>query len=209
MLACVKEGVGVIQTVIFDLGGVLIEDPSAGMVAYYANYLQVNREVLLEALNTHWDAWHKGSLSEEELWKHVTSDLHIQNPPYDSLWLDGFKQAHRVKPEMLLLLKQLKHQGYTTALLSNTEVPVMSYFKQHPFEDIDYSFFSCEMGLRKPERGIYEKALQGLGCQPEAAVFIDDRTDNVEAARRLGIRSIVFRAYDDLRKQLLRYQISF
>jgi putative hydrolase of the HAD superfamily len=204
----VKEGEGVIQTVIFDLGGVLIEDPSAGMIVYYANYFQVNREVLLEALNMHWDAWHKGSLSEQELWKHVTTDLHIQNPPYDSLWLDGFKQVHREKPAMLLLLKQLKHQGYTTALLSNTEAPVMSYFKQHPFEDIDHSFFSCEMGLRKPERGIYEKALQGLGCQPEAAVFIDDRKENVEAATRLGIPSIVFRTCEALREQLLRYQIS-
>ncbi len=203
-----KKGEGVIQTVIFDLGGVFVEDPSAGMITYYANYFQVNREALLEALNKHWDAWHKGSLSEQELWKQVTTDLPIQNPPYDSLWLDGFKQAHREKPEMLLLLKQLKYQGYTTALLSNIEAPLVSYFKQHPFEDIDRCFFSCEMGLRKPEKGIYEQILQELECQPKAAVFIDDREENVEAATQLGIPSILFRTRDALREQLLRYSIS-
>lgn len=197
-----------IQTVIFDLAGVIVEDPSAGMITYCANHFQVSREALLAALNKHWDAWHRGSLSEQELWKRATTDMHIQNQPYDSLWLDGFKQVRREKPEMLLLLKQLKHQGYTTALLSNIGAPLVSYVEQHPFEDIDRYFFSCEMGLIKPEKGIYERALQGLGCQPEAAVFIDDRRENVEAATRLGIPSILFRTCDVLKEQLLRYQIS-
>ena len=204
---CKKEE-GVIQTVIFDLGGVFVEDPSAGLISYCANYFQVDREALLEALNTHWGAWHKGSLSEQEIWKHVTTDLPIQNPPYDSLWLDGFKQAHREKPDMFLLLKQLKFKGYTTALLSNIEAPLVSYFKQHPFKDIDHCFFSCEMGLRKPEKDIYARILQELECQPEAAVFVDDREENVEVATQVGIPSILFRSCDALREQLLRYSIS-
>ena len=197
-----------IQTVIFDLGGVLIEDPSAGMTRYYANYLQINRESLLEALNKLWDAWHKGSLSEQEVWEQVTTDLKIQNAIFDSLWIDGFKQTYQEKPEMFVLLKQLKRQGYTTALLSNTEAPVVSYLKQRPYEDIDQRFYSCEMGMRKPEKGIYEKTLQGLACQPEAAVFIDDRRENVDAATSLGIPSILFRNCDDLKEQLSRYRIS-
>lgn len=196
-----------IQAVIFDLGGVFIEDPSAGMIKYYANCLQVNRESLIEVLNKLWDAWLRGSFSEQELWKQVTTDLKIQSPLCDSLWLDGFKQAHRERPEMFLLLKQLKRQGYTTALLSNIETPLVSYFKQHPYEDIDRCFYSCEMGLRKPEKGIYEKTLQGLECRPEAAVFIDDRRENVDAATHLGIPSILFRTCNDLKEQLLRYHI--
>jgi putative hydrolase of the HAD superfamily len=197
----------VIQTVIFDLGGVLIEDPSAGMITYYANYFHVNRDSFSEALRKYWDAWHKGNLSEQELWEHVTTDLQIHNQPYDSLWLDGFKQAYREKPEMLLLLKQLKHLGFTTALLSNIEAPLESYIRKYPFEDIDRYFLSCEMGLRKPEVGIYELTLQGLECQPGAVVFIDDRSENVEAAKHLGIPSILFRTCDDLKEHLLRFQI--
>ncbi len=196
-----------IQAVVFDLGGVFIDDPSAEMVKYCANYLQVDPTSLRDALNKYWDAWHKGSFPEEELWQRVTTDLQIQYPSCDSLWLDGFKQAHRERPEMLFLLKQLKHQGYTTALLSNTEIPLVNYYKQHPYEDIDRCFFSCEMGLRKPEKEIYEKVLQELACSPEAVVFIDDRKENVDAATSLGIPGILFRTCDDLKKQLLRYSI--
>lgn len=196
-----------IQAVIFDLGGVFIDDPSADMVKYCANYLQVDPISLRNALNKYWDAWHKGSISEEELWQRVTTDLQIQYPSCDSLWLDSFKQARREKPEMFFLLKQIKRQGYTTALLSNTEIPLVSYYKQHPYEDIDRCFFSCEMGLSKPEQEIYEKVLQELACSPEAVIFIDDRKENVDAATSLGIPGILFRNCDDLKKQLLRYSI--
>jgi putative hydrolase of the HAD superfamily len=202
-----KSGAVVIQTVIFDLGGVLIEDPSAGIITYCANYFHVNRDSLSEALRKYWDAWQKGILSEQELWEHVTTEVQIHNPPYNSPWRDGFKQAYREKPEMLLLLKQLKQQGFTTALLSNIEAPLVSYFKQYPLEDIDRYFFSCEMGLRKPEMGIYALALQGLECQPGDVVFIDDRSENVEAAIYLGIPSILFRTCVALKEQLLRLQI--
>ena len=87
-------------------------------------------------------------------------------------------------------------------------MPLVNYFKQRPYEDIDQCFYSCEMGLRKPEKGIYEKTLQGLECRTEGAVFIDDRRENVDAAARLGIPSILFRTCDDLKEQLLRYDIS-
>ncbi|HEY1348579.1 MAG TPA: HAD-IA family hydrolase [Ktedonobacteraceae bacterium] len=196
-----------IHTVMFDLGGVLIEDPSASMVTYFANYFQVNREVLQEALQKHWDAWHRGDLSEQDLWTQATADLHIQNPPYDSLWLDGFRRGWRENREMFLLLKQLKARGYSTILLSNTETPLTAYFKQC-LPDIDRYFFSCEMGLRKPEPAIYEKVLHEMECQPEAVLFIDDRPENIEAAAALGIAGLVFRSCAALREQLPHYRIS-
>lgn len=196
-----------IHTVMFDLGGVLIEDPSASMVTAFANYFQVDRKTLHKALQKHWDAWHKGFLSEQALWAQATADLHIQNPPYDSLWLDGFRQGCRENPEMLLLLKQLKSLGYSTVLLSNTETSLTAYFKQRLHADIDRYFFSCEMGLRKPEPAIYEKVLHELECQPETVLFIDDRPENIEAAAALGIPGLVFRSYDALREQLAHYQI--
>ncbi|HEU5376643.1 MAG TPA: hypothetical protein VFV38_14500, partial [Ktedonobacteraceae bacterium] len=133
-----------IQTLIFDLGGVLIEDPSTAILAYCADYLRVDGERIVEALRTFWHPWHRGTILEREIWEQVATDLGIPCPQCTSLWLDGFMQVHRERPEMLLLLKQLKRQGYTTALLSNIEMPLANYFKQHPFADIDHCFYSCE-----------------------------------------------------------------
>jgi putative hydrolase of the HAD superfamily len=44
----------------------------------------------------------------------------------------------------------------------------------------------------KPEPAFYSQVLAGLARPAEACVFIDDRQENVEAARRIGMRGIVY-----------------
>jgi putative hydrolase of the HAD superfamily len=65
-------------------------------------------------------------------------------------------------------------------------------------------FSSCFLGIKKPERGIYETALQVSQRPPEECLFIDDRPLNVEGARRLGIQAIQFRDAAQLREDLAR-----
>jgi len=198
----------VIKAIIFDLGGVLLQDPSADMIRYYTNRLQVNREPFVEALNKLRDAWHKGHITERRAWEQLTTDLKISSVPEESLWLKGWLHGYKENPGMFALVKQLKQQGYMIALLSNTEPPIMNYLKQKPFEDIDLYLCSCEVGAIKPEQAIYETMLQRLGVQPQEAVFIDDLAENVEGAMRLGIPSILFCGSEDLKKQFRRLGIN-
>jgi putative hydrolase of the HAD superfamily len=51
---------------------------------------------------------------------------------------------------------------------------------------------SCEVGLRKPDPQIYRVALDRAGVPAEAAVYVDDRPELVEAGRRVGLRAIRF-----------------
>ncbi len=55
------------------------------------------------------------------------------------------------------------------------------------------SVISGDIGVRKPDSGIYEKLLELSGYSVEDILFVDDRKTNVNAARRFGIESIVFR----------------
>ncbi len=52
--------------------------------------------------------------------------------------------------------------------------------------------FSAEVGLAKPDRRIYELALEHLRVQPAEVFFVDDVQENVEAAQALGIAGIRF-----------------
>ena len=56
----------------------------------------------------------------------------------------------------------------------------------------DATVFSCDEGTAKPERRIYEIALERLGVKPREAVFIDDRVDFIEGAQKLGMYTIRF-----------------
>jgi len=49
---------------------------------------------------------------------------------------------------------------------------------------------SCRVGMRKPERRIYEYTLRALNVEPHDVVFLDDLGVNLKAAKELGIRTI-------------------
>jgi putative hydrolase of the HAD superfamily len=76
-------------------------------------------------------------------------------------------------------------------------------FKKFGLRDLfDVAFSSCYLGLRKPEPAIYKRALDILGKQPERVLFIDDRQENVDGARGVGIKGLRFDGADSLRRDL-------
>ena len=69
-------------------------------------------------------------------------------------------------------------------------------------EYVEWTFVSCQEGVRKPDEKIYKIVSDRLKMQPSDLVFIDDSAANVEAARLLGWKGIVFRDADQLKKDL-------
>jgi HAD superfamily hydrolase (TIGR01509 family) len=59
-------------------------------------------------------------------------------------------------------------------------------------ETFDAILFSAEEGLKKPDPELYRRALARLNVQPGEAVFVDDFSENVEAARALGLAGVHF-----------------
>ena len=81
------------------------------------------------------------------------------------------------------------------ALLSNDVSEWSAYLRKkydlnQYFEEI---VISGDVGLRKPDRAIYELLLRRLQCRPENSVFIDDRQKNLIPAMRAGMRTIQFK----------------
>ncbi len=56
----------------------------------------------------------------------------------------------------------------------------------------EYLIYSCDYGSIKPELAIYRKCLELLKAAPQDILYLDDRAENVEAAARLGINSVLF-----------------
>jgi FMN hydrolase / 5-amino-6-(5-phospho-D-ribitylamino)uracil phosphatase len=69
---------------------------------------------------------------------------------------------------------------------------------------LSWSFVSCHTGVRKPDRAAYENALAQLECAPEECVFVDDRAQNCEAARAVGMRAIEFSGDAEALERALR-----
>jgi putative hydrolase of the HAD superfamily len=103
-----------------------------------------------------------------------------------------FTDAGRVDREMVALVAAVR-QHVTVALLSNATDQLREHLAHHELLDaFDVVFSSAEIGLAKPDVAIFEHAAKVLGVAPEECFFTDDRPENVEGARRAGMRAEVF-----------------
>jgi len=69
-------------------------------------------------------------------------------------------------------------------------------------EIFDAFLSSCWLGLRKPTRKFYDRALNIAQARPEQSLFIDDRRQNLTTAHALGMRTILYQSASQLRAEL-------
>ena len=197
-----------IKAIAFDWGGVLIENPAKGILKYCAKQLQMTERSLNTAYRKYAEAFQKGTLSEQALWDHIAPAWKHHTPPIHSLWETAFKTVYREHKEMFHLVASLKHNGYRTGFLSNTETPAMRFFEKQHYDMFDVAVFSCAEGTRKPEQKIYQILLKRLQVQPHETIFVDDRRDFIDGAETIGIHGIVFHDVDQLRSDLTALKVN-
>jgi len=116
----------------------------------------------------------------------------------------GYSGYNELNREMLGIVKRLRERGYVTALLSNVVQPHVDFNRPRGnYDHFSPVILSCEVGMRKPERGIYELALRRMKRRPGECVFIDDLPKYLAAAERLGIKPILFESPAQVRQELL------
>ncbi|MBQ7810537.1 MAG: HAD family hydrolase [Clostridia bacterium] len=90
------------------------------------------------------------------------------------------------------VLEYLKEHGYKLGVIANQNDGLTQRLKTWGmFECFDVIVSSSELGLAKPDRRIFEKALEWAGCQPENAVMAGDRLDNdIFPAKAIGMKTL-------------------
>ncbi|MEN6575499.1 MAG: HAD family phosphatase [Phycisphaerales bacterium] len=191
-----------IEGVLFDWGGVLIENPGPGLMSYCARALGVAVEDYTRAHNHRGEPFQKGLIPEDVFWRRVCDDLGCSLPKQASLWGEAFRAVYVPREEAFVLARRLRKQGCKTSLLSNTEAPAMEFFLELRYDAFDAATFSCAEGVVKPQREIYEIAARKLGLAPDRCVFIDDKSDFVDGACKAGMKGIVYGSLAQVQQEL-------
>jgi putative hydrolase of the HAD superfamily len=112
--------------------------------------------------------------------------------------MNAFMDSPRVfNQEMLGLVKRL-HGRYTLGIISNT-TPGMEERLRERFELVDLfdvRVGSGDLGIAKPDAGIFLHATKLAGLPPVQSVFTDDRADFAEASRAVGMQGFFFTGYE-------------
>lgn len=120
----------------------------------------------------------------------------------------AMEQAYCFLPGIEALLRELRGRGVVAHVLSNYPPWYRLIERRLGLSRyMQWSFVSCELGLRKPDPRIYQHAATTLGVAAEACTFVDDREDNCEAARTEGMDAIGFADAAALRAALVSRQV--
>lgn len=184
------------DAVIFDYGGVLSYAPARQDIAQFAEGSGLDEDTFYTLYTETREYYRLAEVSYKALWHRVAKAAGIT---ISEATVKGFIDREsdlwtRPNSDTLTLAREAKAGGSKIAVLSNMTSELLEILrgKFDWLDEFDVKIWSCETGCAKPDAVIYRDCLRQLGCVPEKSLFFDDRPENVEAARRVGIDAHVF-----------------
>jgi len=188
-----------IKQIIFDLGVVIVDvDFNRTINAFRQCGVGIGEDIIgIISQHPCFVEYETGSISTAEFIATVKKLFNSQIP--DSEFIDYWNRMIVGFPkERIWLLKELRNK-YRTFLLSNTNELHIEYCNSLLTESFaltleqlfESAYYSNVLGMKKPDSGIYQYVLNQNDLKAAETLFLDDREENIEAAARLGIQTVL------------------
>lgn len=190
--------------VVFDFGGVMAEFDLRQMFEYGADAFDMSPNEFKQAIKKDIGRLTIGDIEEEEYWIQLANSNSVSLPfQWKEQYRVFIKELVCPRREMYAFLSELKTDGYRVALFSDVTAWQAEAFRELGlYQGFSPIMLSCETGTRKPRLEAYWILLKELGVEPEQCIFVDDRPENIEAARAIGIRGIIFTCFEEMRSAI-------
>ena len=143
-----------------------------------------------------------GWISDAEHWAFIQRRLELDDATLAQFRRDFFAEDG-IDTDLLAYIDRLR-SGYRLGLLSNATAARGRFFNESGIADhFDAITISGEEGVMKPDERIYRIALGRLNVKPNEAIFVDDFSENVAAARVLGMTGVHFTDPQQARRELM------
>ena len=192
------------QNIIFDFGNVLVEwHPEL----IYSDYFGDEAKAwwfMRHVIDNEW----RLRIDAGENFAACIAERQSSHPEYAEAiglyWSKWREMLTGEMPGMKEVLLEMPTKGYEVYGLTNWSMETFPEARrQFPIlQMIDRYVVSGAEGYVKPDPRLFQVLRDRYGLRAEDCTFVDDNPDNVAAARRMGMRGIVFGGADDLRKQL-------
>jgi putative hydrolase of the HAD superfamily len=195
-----------LQAVLFDFGMVLSTPQQAGAHQKLVDVFGVGEDLFDRCYWASRHAYDQGRYTGQEYWDKVAADANIALTARQtqSLIEADIEMWSGINFPMLDWARTIGREGFRTGILSNIGFELASAMERQFawINEFPYTIWSCRIGLAKPEPEIFQHAQAKLGVAAEAVLFIDDKQENVDGARKAGFHGIVFKNMDDLGRDL-------
>lgn len=187
-----------IDAIIFDLGGVILNID-------YLKPVEAFKNLGIEDFSKHFAQHGQTSLLDDYETGRISSAQFLdalkkitQAGTTEAQLIDAWNSILLDLPEERLHLLEEAAASHRIFLLSNTNDLHIQQFNKYLLDEhqlpslepfFESLYLSYELGMRKPEQEIFRFVLDDAGINPETTLFIDDSSQHIESARKLGIQS--------------------
>jgi putative hydrolase of the HAD superfamily len=178
-----------IDTIIFDFGDIFINLDKQATIDGLERLGLSSWNQDLDQLNI---SFEKGQISRDDFLLGIQKQ--IPNATIDEI-LMAWNAVLLDFPLYRLEFLQLLSKKFRLFLLSNTDAIHIDHFEQREgasfygdfYQCFEKVYFSYEMGMRKPDAEIYTTLIKRHELAPKRTLFVDDKKDNTDAAKALGL----------------------
>lgn len=207
-----KTASATVRNLVFDFGGVLLpiseEKTWEAFTALGALSSLPDQKKLFESFE-------KGSLSKDEFLSGLQGHFFRKSIFKGDLAQAWCAMCDQAIPEASLrFLQKQRRRGFKLFLLSNTNALHVAKIRERsgPFDYqqflrlFDGVYYSQEVGLRKPQKKIYQQLLDTHGLTAKACFYVDDKRENLKPAKSLGMKTWHLNRdemdFEDLKKEI-------
>ena len=194
---------------IFDVGDVLIQyKPLVYLKSLFSDETLVNKLNETIFKSPEWLKMDEGKLSHKdgiEIFCKKEPDL--QKEIHFVMDMKNYGKTLLPLHDTINLLPKIKESGHSIYYLSNMHTETKAFLlKNNEFFNLfDGGVFSCDINQRKPFPEIYRYLLNKYSLNPKTCIFFDDVQENIDAAEKEGIKSILFTTAKCVSDTLERY----
>ncbi|MFH1001074.1 MAG: HAD family phosphatase [Bacteroidota bacterium] len=195
-----------IKAIIFDYGGVLSAEASLRSFGeIYAPKFEKNTEDFNKLIVDIWTQARVNKINSKLFWEKLAIFLEtdVKSLRKDFMDFFGFRE------EVFELVKKLKRNEYKLGLLSNQiEDWLEEIIENRQFnQTFDVIVTSYKSGIAKPDISIFKEIVEKLDVKPTECIYIDDMEKNIPPAKQLGMKTILFTDFENLKKELASFSV--
>ena len=196
-----------IKNIVFDLGNVLLDFNSDLIIEDFVDDRKLHQKISENIFKSkEWILLDRGEISAEEATERFINRM-PENEELIKEIMDNWKYYLKPMEENIEVLNNIDNGIYDIYVLSNFHKEAFEevYNKYDFFKNFDGMIISYREKTVKPEKEIYEKLIKKFAINPEDTLFIDDSKRNIEAAEKLGFKTIHFNDNIKLREKITQY----
>jgi HAD superfamily hydrolase (TIGR01509 family) len=194
-----------IKALVFDLGGVITHGGYLDFVHHYVGRnLSPAAKKRIEQLEHQVNL---ATISEAEFYGKVQKEFKVHlTPKQMHNYIVKHMQTNKALIKYIPHLKKAKVALFTNSIGHiSTEMLKLRHLEGKRI--FDKVFLSNIMHLAKPSQSSYHFVISHLKVKPSEALMVDDRKENIDAAKKAGMQGIAFKNVGQFKKELKKYQL--